>query len=324
MLILSFDSLDSNLEVDVIVVGDGVAGISIVTLLKKEGLSVAVLEARRIGSYVTESTTAKVSYTSSLIYSRVLSQFCKEFGLKFKDAYFTGFNKIIDIVDDLNIDCDLRRIPFYILSEDETKTDMLDNELNALKELNILAKIVNNVPCPFEKINKALVHENQLEFTPIKYLCGLTNYIDGSFVFENSRVLDIKEVDGFKIAKTENGSVKGKNIVIATNTPIYDPDGIYKHLDQVKSHSLGISLEKDVKDIFAVFNLFHTLRSSPSSKGEILVFLGDHRSIDNLTDRWDFYKNLRNYSQDLFNVKSFQYFWSGRDNLTPNGVTIIR
>jgi glycine/D-amino acid oxidase-like deaminating enzyme/nitrite reductase/ring-hydroxylating ferredoxin subunit len=322
---LSFDSLNSNLEVDVVVVGGGVAGLSIATLLKKSGLSVAVLEARRIGTQVTGSATAKVSYTSSLIYSHVLSQYGKDFALKFKDAYFSGFNKIINIVDELDIDCDFRRVSFYILSEDETKTDMIDNELNALKELDIPAKIVNNVPYPFEYVTKALVHENQLEFHPIKYLHGLAKYVnsDESFVFENSRVLDIKDVDGFKIAKTENGSVKGKNIVIATNIPIHDPDSLYKHLIQNRSHSLGISLKKDVKDMFVAFNPFHTLRSTPTSKGEILIFLGEHHSIDDPTDRWEFYKNLREYSQDLFDIKSFEYFWSGGDNLTSDKLAII-
>ncbi|MDR2830649.1 MAG: FAD-dependent oxidoreductase [Methanobrevibacter sp.] len=322
---LSFDSLNRDIEVDVIVVGGGIAGLSIATLLKKEGLNVCVLEARRIGHYITSSSTAKLSYTSTLIYSHIISTFGKEFGLKFKEAYFNGFNKIKDIIDDLNIDCDLREVSFYILSEDETKNGILDNELDALNELDIPGKIVNNVPYPFENVGRALVHENQLELNPIKYLHGLSRYVDGdgSFIFENSRVLNVENLEEFKIAKTKNGIIKGKNIVIATNTPIYDPDSVYKHLNQNKSHSLGLLLKKNIKDMFVVFNPFHTLRSTPTRKGEMSIILGEHHSIEDPTNRFEFYKNLRRFSDDLLDVESFEYFYSGGDNLTEDRLSII-
>lgn len=322
---LDFDSLNGDLEVDVIVVGAGIAGFSIATLLKKEGLKVCVLEARKIGHYITSASTAKISYSSNLIYSHILSNFGREFGLKFKEAYFDGFNKIKEIVDDLNIDCDLREVSFYILSEDETKNDFIDTELGALKELDIPGKVVDKVPYPFENVTKTLVYENQLEFNPMKYLHGLGRYIsgDGSFVFEKTKVLDIENFEGFKIAKTKNGSVKGKNIVIATNTPIYDPDSVYKHLIQNKSHGLGLLLKRDIKDMFIVSNPFHTLRSTPTSKGEMLIILGEHHSIGDPTDRNVFYKNLRNYSDNVFDVDSFEYFWSGGDNLTEDRLAII-
>ncbi|MDR2624004.1 MAG: FAD-dependent oxidoreductase [Methanobrevibacter sp.] len=322
---LHFDSLNNDIEVDVVVVGGGVAGLSIATLLKKEGLNVCVLEARRIGHYITSTTTAKLSYTSSLIYSHVLSTFGKEFGLKFKKSYFDGFNKIKEIIDELNIDCDLREVSFYILSSDETKGDILDIELNALNELGIPGKLVNNVPYPFENVGKAIVYENQLELNPIKYLHGLSKYVDGggSFIFENSRVLDVEDLGERKVAKTENGSVKGKSVVVATNTPIHDPDSVYKHLNQNKSHGLGLLLKKDIKDMFIVFNPFHTLRSTPTSKGEMSIILGEHHSIDDSTDRFEFYKNLRRFSDDLLDVESFEYFWSGGDNLTEDRLAII-
>ncbi|MDR0912930.1 MAG: FAD-dependent oxidoreductase [Methanobrevibacter sp.] len=334
---VEFEELTNNIETDVVVIGGGVAGLSIATMLKKEGLNVVVLESNRIGEYITGTTTAKVSYTSSLIYSHILSNFGEDFALKFKEAYFTGFENILQIINDLNIDCDQKRVPFYILSEDESKTDILYNEVEALKKLNIPAKIVENIPFPYEHIHKALVHENQLELNPIKYLYGLANFINDSicnsinntcnnmsYVFENSKVIAIENNNDFKIIKTEKAIVKCKNVVIATNTPIYDPDSVYKYLNQNKSHGLGIVAKKELSNaMFVVFNPFHTLRSAKTEKGEMLIVLGEHHSIDDSKNRWDFYNNLKEYSANLLDIESIEYYWSGGDNLTEDKIAII-
>ena len=56
-----FPTLEGGLEVDVVVLGGGIAGITTATLLKDAGLTVAVLEADRIVKDVTVGTTAKIS-----------------------------------------------------------------------------------------------------------------------------------------------------------------------------------------------------------------------------------------------------------------------
>lgn len=60
--------LTEDFEVDVAVVGGGIAGLSTAWELARAGRSVAVLEADRIASGVTGYTTAKVSALHSLVY----------------------------------------------------------------------------------------------------------------------------------------------------------------------------------------------------------------------------------------------------------------
>ena len=65
------------MEVDVVVLGGGIAGITVATLCKDAGHTVAVLEADRIVKDVTVGTTAKISAAPNLVYDSLLSRFGK-------------------------------------------------------------------------------------------------------------------------------------------------------------------------------------------------------------------------------------------------------
>src|SRR3982750_2925494 len=57
----SYPALTPGLHVDVGVLGGGIAGLTTALLLKRNGASVAVVEAGRVGAGVTAYTTAKVT-----------------------------------------------------------------------------------------------------------------------------------------------------------------------------------------------------------------------------------------------------------------------
>jgi glycine/D-amino acid oxidase-like deaminating enzyme len=57
----SYRSLQQDVKVDVAVIGAGIVGITTAFLLKRAGLSVALVEARRAAEQVSGLTTAKVT-----------------------------------------------------------------------------------------------------------------------------------------------------------------------------------------------------------------------------------------------------------------------
>jgi len=59
-----FPSLNSNLDVDVVVIGGGLTGITAAYFLKKEGAKVALLERDRFGCCDTGHTTAHLTYVT--------------------------------------------------------------------------------------------------------------------------------------------------------------------------------------------------------------------------------------------------------------------
>ncbi|MDR0900731.1 MAG: FAD-dependent oxidoreductase [Methanobrevibacter sp.] len=327
-----FNSLKEDIEVDVAIVGGGIAGLSIATMLKMEGLNVAIAESNRIANYITGTTTAKITLSSSLIYNQIISNFGKNFALKFKEAYESGFNKIPEIIAKLNIDCDYRNIPFYIFSSNNDMEINLKKEHETLKELGINSKLVKNIPKPFDNVELGLMYENQAEFNPKKYLNALADYVDGegSYVFEKTKIIAIDKypVENKKIAIANNGKIIAKHIVIATNSLIYDPDEVYKYMTQNKSYLLSVYLkEKFPQGMFVDLNPFHTFRTTPKSNNglnkELLIIAGEHHKVGDPDDTWDFYENMREFTMNFLDIESSQYYWTGGDNTTIDRIPII-
>src|SRR3954464_13432223 len=71
----NYPALTPGLHVDVAVLGGGIAGLTAALLLKRDGASVAVVEAGRVGAGVTAYTTAKVTSLHGIQYQSVASSF---------------------------------------------------------------------------------------------------------------------------------------------------------------------------------------------------------------------------------------------------------
>ena len=71
--------LEQDISVDVAVIGAGMAGILTAYFLQEAGLSVAVLEAKRVGSGQTRHTTAKITAQHGLCHSFIAVGYMKIF-----------------------------------------------------------------------------------------------------------------------------------------------------------------------------------------------------------------------------------------------------
>jgi len=132
-----FPVLERGLEVEVVVLGGGIAGITTATLLKDAGHTVAVLEADRIVKDVTVGTTAKISAAPNLVYDSLLSRFGKATAQKTALVNTNAVEKIADIVRERKIDCDFRRLPLYIYTESDEKAYKIKRECRAARGVGI-------------------------------------------------------------------------------------------------------------------------------------------------------------------------------------------
>ena len=190
----SYPKLQRHMSVDAAVIGGGLAGITVAYLLKRQGLSTCVLEAREIGGGVTGNTTAKITAQHGL----KLDSLIKKNGLKAAKQYAEVNSQAIGFMEklalSLNIDCDFR--DFLVHNHrGRSRTQDILKEAEAAQRLGIEAEYYHRPSFEATRnadIKAAVKFFNQAQFHPLKYLYGVAEgFHDGTScnIYEGTRQL---------------------------------------------------------------------------------------------------------------------------------------
>lgn len=322
-----FSVLDRDIKVDVAIVGGGLAGISTAYLLKKEGLSVAVIEADRIAMGTTGHTTAKVTSQHGLIYNKLKIDFGEEIAKLYAESNEYAVKFIGDLVKSENIQCDFLIQPSYIYTQANEYTSVIEAEAKIATDLGIKAYYVEDIPLPF-KIKNAVRFDNQAQFHPRKYILHLAKKIhgDGSFIFEGTRAVDVEEGSTLKIKTSKGNTISAENLLITSHFPFYDGKGFYfTRLYPERSYILGIRIkEKFPEGMFITAeDPGRSLRSQPTDDGELVLVGGEHHKTAHGDNLMKHYENLRDFAKQNYSLVDIPYRWSAQDYHTMDGIPYI-
>jgi len=136
-----FPPLDGDGRVDVTVIGGGIAGITTAFLLKQAGLTVALIESRRIVTGATGNTTAKITSLHRLIYADLIDRFGSRKARQYADANQAGIEKVVSLVREYNIPCSFARKPAYTYADSEESREAVAAEADAARSLGLPAMV---------------------------------------------------------------------------------------------------------------------------------------------------------------------------------------
>ena len=321
-----FPTMAKDVRVDVAVIGGGIAGISTAFLLKRAGMTVAVVEAGRVVESVTGNTTAKITSLHSLIYDYLISQFGEDGARQYADAQASAIEKIASLVEENRISCDFRRTSAYTFTESEEDLDQIKAEVEAATKLGLPASYVETTPLPFP-IKGAVRFENQAQFHPRKYLLALVGKLpgDGSHVFEETRALDVEDDDPCRV-KTNKGTITAQSVIITTHFPFHDPNIYFAAMHPGRSLVLGCRLNTPAPEgmYISTGDDMHSFRSNPTEDGgEIWMVGGEKFKTGQGGDTEERFKRLEQYARGRFDVRSIEYRWATQDNNTVDRVPYI-
>jgi glycine/D-amino acid oxidase-like deaminating enzyme len=203
----TYAALDEAVDVDVAVIGGGIAGLTAALALKRAGQTVAVLEAARVGTGVTGNTTGKVTSLHRLAYTELAGRHGAEAARAYGLANQAAIEHVAGTVEGEAIDCGFRRVSNYTYAESERTLELVREEAALAGRLGLPASFTAEVPLPFA-VKGAVRFDNQAQIHALRYVQGLARAVagDGSFVFEESPATGFR--DGSPaVVDTERGSV---------------------------------------------------------------------------------------------------------------------
>lgn len=303
-------ALKENLDVEVAVIGAGMAGILTAYALKCQGKEVVVLEADRIAGGQTKNTTAKLTCQHGMIYDKLIKRYGKE-----KAAVYARANKVaIDafewLVREKKIECGFQRTPAYLYSlEDERK---LRREAIAAHYLGISAFFTKETDLPFP-IKGAVCFENQAQFHPLLFIKEISENLK---IYEKTKVLSVK---GHEI-RTEGATVRAEHIVFATHYPITNVPGFY-FLRQHQERSYVLAVEGVEKPEGIYYSVDKDGLSIRSTKEAVLLGGCAHRTGKNRSGGK--YEELRRLAKQYFPDFQERAHWSAQDCMPHDGLPFI-
>ncbi|MBA2250519.1 MAG: FAD-dependent oxidoreductase [Chitinophagaceae bacterium] len=213
-----FAPLQENIEVDTVIIGAGIAGITTAYCLTQAGKKVAVIEDGLPCSGETGRTTAHIVNALDDFYSELEKIHGKDNAKLAAESHTAAIDFVERTVEKEGIECEFTRLSGYLFLHPSDKIKTLQDEHAASNKAGIKTELVDKVPGISYEQGPALMFPDQAQFHPLKYLFALLERIveKGGKVFTHTHAEEIKE--GLVIA---NGfSIKANNIVVATNTPI--------------------------------------------------------------------------------------------------------
>ena len=323
----SYPALDRDVKVDVAVAGGGMTGITAAYMLKKAGLKVAVVEAGRIIQGTTGHTTGKITSQHSLIYNRTKNYMGSERAKQYADANESAIRTIHGLVKSEGIDCDFNWEPAYIFTLTDSYIQKIADEASTAESLGIKAAYTESIPLPF-KVKGAVRFDDQARFHPRKYLLALAGKIEGngSYIFENTRVVDMKEGSPCTLITSGGRKVTADYAILATHFPCYDGRGFYfARMYPERSYALALKVkEKFLGGMYITAeDPGRSLRSQEHDGGELLIVSGEHHKTGHGTRLKEHYNNLMEFAQKHYEVQELLCRWSTQDYTTLDKVPYV-
>jgi glycine/D-amino acid oxidase-like deaminating enzyme/nitrite reductase/ring-hydroxylating ferredoxin subunit len=309
--------------VDVAIVGAGIVGLTTASLLIDAGLSVVVVEARRIGRQVTGRSTAKITAQHSLIYRHLIETFDLDTAQRYADANRTGMQQVSYWVDHLGIDCDYAEKDAYAYISNASGISDLEAEADAAAKVGFESDLLDSAPLPFKTVG-ALRFRGQAQFNPAQYLVGLAKATAaaGARVFEQSRVTRVDDSNGWQLAIGQK-KLRAKSVVLATNLPIAGPIP-YDERTRPRSH-IAMAFRVDFRA--AIDGMFigidepkRSLRMGRDDDGPLLVILGSKFDTGHEGAVAKRFLDLETWTRQNLDVGDVAWRWVNEDYDTADRV----
>jgi glycine/D-amino acid oxidase-like deaminating enzyme len=301
-----FPPLQGPREVDVVIIGGGITGITTAYLLTKAGKKVALIEQHALTSNATCRTTAFLTHFIDTSMAHLIPMFGMEKAQQVVNSHRDAIGFVEKIIQEEGISCDYGRCNNYVYATDAEEMEALKEEQEAGKKLGVHMDIKKDSVLPFQNVGYLLL-KDQAKFHPLKYLSRVVEIITekGCEIFENTPAVKIIHGETPTVV-TPQGEITAKHVFVATYAP-FDKTMHFKKA-YYDSYVLEASIPKDLlpEGIYEdCQEPYHYFRVDKGTTHDRLVFGGeDHRSDVPVKNEKNF-RALEEHMKELLEGKSY-------------------
>jgi glycine/D-amino acid oxidase-like deaminating enzyme/nitrite reductase/ring-hydroxylating ferredoxin subunit len=323
--------LTGDLEVEVCVVGGGIAGITTAYLLAAEGVDVALIEAGEIGG-------GETAHTSAHLASALDDRFCELSRLHGAEgaalayrSHAAAIERMEQLASELGIECGFARVPGYLFAGSRPSGPSLREEQLAAVRAGLPAELLDRVPgCAFDT-GPCLRFPRQAQFQPLHYLHGLAAAAAtlGVAIHSRTRARDIRGGAHPQVTTGTGRRILARAVVVATNVPVNDRFSMHPWLEPQRSYVISLAIPAEDFPRALLWDdedPYHYLRTCGDADGGTVLLVGgeDHPTGigDNAPDGP--YERLERWTRDRFpSAGPTRQRWSGQIIEPVDGLALI-
>jgi glycine/D-amino acid oxidase-like deaminating enzyme/nitrite reductase/ring-hydroxylating ferredoxin subunit len=278
--------LDREEKADVVIVGSGIAGMSVAWELAKAGKDVVILDRGPIGKGMTARTTAHLTAQCDDGFHQLIGRRGQDIATAWYQSQAAGIDRIEANQTELGIGCDFRRLEGHLFHAPGTDPEILDREYEATRAVGMKVFREQGVPFAGQEKTPSLRYPDQATFHPLKYLAGLAAAIRkaGGRFYAETTVEKVEEDEKGVTVRTAGGhQVTAKHAVIATNSPINDRYAIHSKQAPYRTYAMAFGVPRGALPdglYWDTLEAYHYVRLQPG-RGDgdyLIVGGGDHKS----------------------------------------------
>lgn len=324
---IKYESLKQDLKTDVVIVGGGIAGVSIAYNLVLKGKKVVLVEDGYIGSGETGRTTAHLVTALDDRYYNLERLHGEERAKLAGESHKEAIDFVEKLIKKENIECEFERLDGFLFLHSSDKQESLKKEFDAAIKAGIKVEQLSYVPGIKNENTACLLFSNQAQFHILKYMKGLCEAVirhSGKIYTETHA----KTIDQHGIVTDKGFTVKADHIVVATNTPVNDQLVIHTKQIPYRSYVIGAKIKKGTlikalwwdtgdHEVNPQIPPYHYVRLQSFDNDYDLLIAGgeDHITGKNDQKKGDGehrYASLESWTRERFPIEEVMYRWSGQ------------
>jgi glycine/D-amino acid oxidase-like deaminating enzyme/nitrite reductase/ring-hydroxylating ferredoxin subunit len=282
--------LKGQIRCDTVVVGSGIAGLSVAYELAELGRSVIVVDRGAIAGGMTSRTTAHLAPVCDDGLSSLIKMRGEETARLFQKSQEAAVDRIEEIVARHDIACNFRRLDAFLFPalemEKSEARDQVDEEYDAARKLGAEAEKTKGVPLKGFEDAPVLRYARQGTFHPLKYLKGLVAVIEanGGRLFADSPIMEFEETEtGVRITSDNGATIEAPSAVVATNSPVNDRATLHSKMAPYRTYAMAFTIPRGTLPDALYWDMadpYHYVRLNPGpgSTDYLIVGGADHKS----------------------------------------------